>query len=69
MVSKKKNPLFVWGWDIKTRLTGSLFVITLQAWWCQMVYNSWDRFFYPTLTLMVDSYFLTIADSQLKYQY
>ena len=31
MVSEKKNPLFVWGWDRKIRPSRSLFVITRQA--------------------------------------
>ena len=31
MVIKNKNPLFVLGWDIKMRPSGSLFVITWQA--------------------------------------
>ena len=30
VVSKKKNPLFVWGWDIKTLPSWSPFVITRQ---------------------------------------
>ena len=35
VVSEKKNPLFVWGWDRKIRPSGSPFVITRQASWCQ----------------------------------
>ena len=37
VVSKKKNPLFVWGWDRKIRPSWSPFVITWQASWCQSV--------------------------------
>ena len=34
VVSKKKNPLFLWGWDRKIRPSQSPFVITRQAsWW------------------------------------
>ena len=35
MVSKKRNPLGMWGWDRKICLLGSPFVITRQASWCQ----------------------------------
>ena len=34
-VSKKNNPLFMWGWDRKICPTWSPFVITQQALWCQ----------------------------------
>ena len=37
VVSEKKNPLFVWGWDRKNRPSRSTFVITWQASWCQLV--------------------------------
>ena len=37
VVSKKMNPLFVWGWDRKIRPSWSPFVITRQASWCQLV--------------------------------
>ena len=37
VVSKKKNPLFVWGWDRKIRPSWSPFVITQHASWCQSV--------------------------------
>ena len=37
VVSKKKNPLFVWGWDRKICPSRSPFVITWQASWCQSV--------------------------------
>ena len=36
-VSKKKNTLFVWGWDRKIHPSWSPFVITQQASWCQSV--------------------------------
>ena len=35
VVSKKKNTLFLLGWDRKTSPSRSLFVITRQALWCQ----------------------------------
>ena len=35
MVSKKKNPLFEWGWDRKICFSASHFVISRQASWCQ----------------------------------
>ena len=34
MVSKKKNALFVWMWDIKIHPSGSPFVSTLISSWC-----------------------------------
>ena len=37
VMSKKKNPLFVWGWDRKICPSQSPFVITWQASWCQSV--------------------------------
>ena len=37
VVSKKNNPLFVWGWDRKICPSWSLFGITRQASWCQSV--------------------------------
>ena len=37
MVSKKNNPLFVWGSDRRVHPLGSLFVVTWQASWCQTV--------------------------------
>ena len=54
MVSKKKNPLFVLGWDRKIHRRGSPLVIFRKA----MMPNSdpRDRLFNPTLTLMIDSY-------------
>ena len=55
MVSKKSNPLIMWGCDRKIRPSGSLFVITQQDSWCKTVIVRTD-FFYPTLTLMMDSY-------------
>ena len=35
MVSKKKYPLVMWGWDRKICPRGSLFEITRKASWCQ----------------------------------
>ena len=55
VVSKKKNPLFVWRWDEKIRPSWSPFVITRQALWCQ-IGDPQDGFFYPTFTLMMHSY-------------
>ena len=49
MMSKKKNPLFVRGWDRKIHPSGSSFVITMPNG------DRQDRFFYPTLTLMMDT--------------
>ena len=37
VLTKKKNPLFMWGWDRKIHLSQSPFVITRQASWCQSV--------------------------------
>ena len=36
-MSKKKNPLFVWGWDRKTRPSRLPFAITRRTSWCQSV--------------------------------
>ena len=55
MVNKKKILLFVWRWDRKIRPLDSPFVITQHALWCQMVILRKD-FFYPTLTLVIDSF-------------
>ena len=52
MVSKKRNPLFVLGWDGK--ISRSL-VMTIG--------DPRDRFFYPTLTFMMDPYRLNPACS------
>ena len=55
VVSKKKNPLFVWGWDRKIYPSRSLFVTTRQASWCQSLIlgriflsqpHTHDRFLY-----------------------
>ena len=46
VVSKKKNPLFVWGWDRNICPSWSLFVITRQASWCQLVIL-WTDFSIP----------------------
>ena len=54
VVSKKKNPLLVWGWDRKIHHLWSLFVITPQASWCQSLIL-WMNFFYRTL--MIDGFF------------
>ena len=48
MVSKKKNPLFVRGWDIKIHHSGSPFVITWQASWCQTVILGTDFSILPS---------------------
>ena len=53
MLSKKKNPLFVWGWDRKIRPSWSLFV------------HLWDRFFFPILTNMIDSY-ITVLTGMMR---
>ena len=37
VVSRKKNPLFMWGWDRKIRPLRSPIVITQQTSWCQSV--------------------------------
>ena len=37
MVRKKKNSLFMWGWDRKISPLWLPFVISQQAWWCQLV--------------------------------
>ena len=50
MVSKKKNPLFVWGWDRKIRPSGSLFAITRQGLWCQTVILGTDFSIPPSLS-------------------
>ena len=63
VVGKKKNPLFLWGWDRKIRPSQSQFVITRQASWCQT--EPRDRLFYPTLILMMDSYNKTYFPMQL----
>ena len=56
VVSKKKNPLFMWEWDRKLRPWRSTFVITRQASCCQSVILR--RIFYLKLKLklMIDSY-------------
>ena len=48
VVSKKKNPLFVWGWDRKIYPSRSPFVITRQASWCQSVTLGTDFSFSPS---------------------
>ena len=47
--------IFVWGWDRKICLSQSPFVISQHALWCQTAILGTD-FFYPTITLMIDSY-------------
>ena len=37
VVNKKKNPLFLSGWDRNIHTSGSPFIITMQASWCQSV--------------------------------
>ena len=54
MVSKKKNPLFVWGWDGKICPSESQFVITLQASWCQTAILAMDFSVHPSL--VIDAY-------------
>ena len=56
MMSKKKNLLFMWGWDRKIRPSGSPIVFTHQA--KQRILG---QIFYPTLTLMIDSHLYTVA--------
>ena len=41
-MSKKKNPLFVWGWDRKISPLGSPFFITRLTSWFQMVILGMD---------------------------
>ena len=48
MVSKKKNPLYVWGWDRKIRPLQSPFVITRQASWWQSVILGTDFSIQPS---------------------
>ena len=55
VVSKKKNPLFVWGWDRKIRPSQSPIGIT-QTSLVMPISAPRDGFFYLTLTLMIDSY-------------
>ena len=49
MVYKKKNSLFVWGWDKKIHPLAQLVM---------PIGDPRDGFFYPSLTLMIDSYTL-----------
>ena len=48
VMSKKRNALFVWGWDRKIHLSWSLFVNTRQASWCQSVILKTDFFIQPS---------------------
>ena len=66
VVSKKNNPLIVWGRKIHP--SGSPFVITGQVSWFQMS-DLPDGFFYPTLTLMIDSYNLVAACTFRKFSW
>ena len=52
MVCKKNDPLFVWGRDRKIYPLGSPFDLMMPN--C----DPRDRFFYPTLTLLIDSYIM-----------
>ena len=54
MVSKKKNPSFVSGWDRKTHPSRSPLGITRQASLCQVVIL-WTDFSVPT-SIMMDAY-------------
>ena len=54
-MSQKKNPLFVWGWDSKN-LSLAITVCHHSASLVMPIGDPWDGFFYPTLTIMIDSY-------------
>ena len=47
VVSKKKNPLFVWEWDRKIRPSWLYFVSTRQASWCQSAIPGMDFLSHP----------------------
>ena len=47
-VSKKKNPLLMWGWGRKIRPSRSQFVITRKASWCQSVILGTDFSILPS---------------------
>ena len=65
VVSKKRNPLFMWGWDRKIRPLRPPFVITWQASLSPtLIFGMF--FFYPTLTLMMDSWIFFIPACQLR---
>ena len=74
MVSKKKNPSFVWGCDRKSRPSWSPFVITGQALWCESVILRMDFSIPPShsrarSSLVIQpclSIYLTANGSQLK---
>ena len=51
LTSKKKNPLFVWGWDRKICPSPSVSISPIMP-----KSDPRDTFFYPTRTLMIDSY-------------
>ena len=53
VLSKKKNPLFVWGWDRKVRPSWSPFVITRQSLWCQSVILVADFSIPPSYSLWI----------------
>ena len=59
----RKRIHYSWERDRKIRPLKSTFVITRQASRCQAVIL-WDGFFYPILTIMIDSYMLKIERSQ-----
>ena len=48
VVSKKKNPLFMWEWDRKFCPSRSPFVITRQASWCQWMILGTDFSILPS---------------------
>ena len=55
VVRKKKNPLFVWGWDKKI-LPFSITVCHHSASLVMPISDPRDWFFYPTITLTMDPY-------------
>ena len=75
VVSKKKNPLFVWEWDRKIPPSWSPIVITEQASWCQSVILGTDFLSNPHMythdgfLFMMDSYFRTFTVLPLNLEY
>ena len=51
----KKNPLFVWRWDGKNLSIAITYCHHLAS-LVMPIGHPWERFFYPTRTLMMDSY-------------
>ena len=64
MVSKKNNPLIVWGGYRKIRLLGSPFVITRQASWCQSVILMMDFSILPSASLV-----MPVSDCRARFFY